>query len=153
MNFMNIFRNIRMNNQDASNEEITAALRAAGLGQFLSTCPDGINFMLEDKGANLSIGQKKRLALARTLISNPDILIFDEPTAELDNETTHKLLDSLRSATDGKTVFIITHDPVVAEFCDRSMFIVNGRIAGFAPHVELASLSPEYRELFQIREK
>jgi ABC-type bacteriocin/lantibiotic exporter with double-glycine peptidase domain len=148
-----IAENIRMNNPEANDEEIINTLNIAGLGRFIAECPGKINFMLEDKGANLSIGQKKRLALARTLISNPDILIFDEPTAELDNETTHRLLDNLLSATTGKTVFIITHDPVVAEFCDKSMFIVNGQIAGFAPHAELTARSPEYRELFQVQEK
>ena len=148
-----IAENLRMNNPEASDVKITETLSIAGLGDFISECPDKINFMLEDKGANLSIGQKKRLALARTLLSDPDILIFDEPTAELDNETTHKLLDNLLSATAGKTIFIITHDPVVAEFSDKSMFIVDGRIAGFAPHAELAARSPEYRELFQIQEK
>jgi ATP-binding cassette, subfamily B, bacterial MsbA len=148
-----IAENIRMNKESASDEEIIQMLRVAGLEQFILTRQDGINFMLDDKGANLSIGQKKRLALARALISNPDILIFDEPTAELDNETTHDLLDHLRSAINGRTVFIITHDPVVAKFCDKSLFIVNGQIAGFAPDSELTGTSPEYRRLFQLEEK
>lgn len=148
-----IAENIRMNKLDSGDEEITQMLRVAGLEQFISTRQAGINFMLDDKGANLSIGQKKRLALARALISNPDILIFDEPTAELDNETTHDLLEHLRSAINGRTVFIITHEPVVAKFCDKSLFIVGGQISGFAPHAELADTSPEYRKLFQFEEK
>ncbi len=148
-----IAENIRMNNPGASDEKITDTLYISGLGQFIAKRTHGINSMLEDKGANLSIGQKKRLALARTLISEPDILIFDEPTAELDNETTHKLLEKLNSAIAGKTTFIITHDPEVATFCDRSIFIIDGKISGFAPHAEMAARSPEYRELFQIQGK
>jgi ABC-type bacteriocin/lantibiotic exporter with double-glycine peptidase domain len=148
-----IAENIRMNDSNASDEEIIQVLNIAGLKQFILKLNDGINFMLDDKGANLSIGQKKRLALARSLINDPDILIFDEPTAELDNETTHGLLENLSSAIAEKTVFIITHDPVVSEFCDKSMFIVSGQISGFAPHAELADTSPEYRRLFQLEEK
>ena len=148
-----IAENVRMNNSDADDEKIKQTLQIAGLGKFMLTLRDGINFMLEDKGANLSIGQKKRLALARTLISEPDILIFDEPTAELDNETTRNLLDNLHSATAGKTAFFITHDPVGAAFCDKVVFIIDGRIAGFAPHDELRGSSPEYRRLFQVKEK
>ena len=148
-----IAENIRMNNLEASDEEITRALRSAGLEQFILELQDGINFMLDDKGTNLSIGQKKRLTLARSLISSPDILIFDEPTAELDNETTHSLLKNLSSVIVGKTVFIITHDPVIAKFCDKSMFIVSGQIAGFAPHAKLVETSPDYRRLFQLEEK
>ena len=148
-----IAENIRMNKAEASDEEITQALHTAGLEKFISTLDGGINFMLDDKGANLSIGQKKRLSLARSLISNPDILIFDEPTAELDNETTHSLIKSLSPAIKGKTTFIITHDPVISEFCDKSMFIVSGQIAGFAPHSKLAESSPGFRSLFQFEEK
>ena len=148
-----IAENIRMNNTEASDKEITQALHTAGLGKFISTLDGGINFMLDDKGANLSIGQKKRLSLARSLISNPDILIFDEPTAELDNETTHSLIESLSSALKNKTTFIITHDPVISKFCDKSMFIVSGQISGFAPHAELTESSPEFRRLFQFEDK
>ena len=148
-----IAENIRMNNVNASDEDIVRALRCAGLEQFILKLQDGINFVLDDKGANLSIGQKKRLTLARALISDPDIFIFDEPTAELDNETTHSLLENLSSVISGRTVFIITHDPLLAKFCDKSMFIVSGQIAGFAPHAELVETSPDYRRLFQLEEK
>ncbi|MCK4981952.1 MAG: ABC transporter ATP-binding protein [Victivallaceae bacterium] len=147
-----VAENIRMNNSSASDEEITQMLRVVGLEQFISAQRDGVHLMLDDKGTNLSIGQKKRLALARSLISNPDILIFDEPTAELDNETTQGLLDNLNSAINDRTVFVITHDPAITSFCDKSMFIVNGQISGFAPHSELADTSPEYRRLFQLGE-
>ena len=138
-----------MNNSEANDKEIAQVLRIAGLEDFTSK----LDFMLDAKGSNLSIGQKKRLALARSLISNPDVLIFDEPTAELDNETTQGVLNNLKTALSGKTVFIITHDPVVTEFCDKSMFIVSGEISGFAPHEKLSKTSPEYRRLFQLEEK
>lgn len=126
-----IAENIRMNNQEADDEKIDKVLKISGLRKFISALPDGINFILDDKGANFSLGQKKSLAFARVLISTPDIMVFDEPTAELDNETAQNLLDNLRFAVRDKTVFIITPDPLIAEFCDKAMFIINGRIAGF----------------------
>jgi ABC-type bacteriocin/lantibiotic exporter with double-glycine peptidase domain len=131
-----IAANIRLNNTAASDEEILQAIETAGLVKFIAERKDGINSMLEDKGANLSIGQKKRLIIARALVSESDIMIFDEPTAELDNETSHEILNKLNEAVKGKTLFVITHDPIVAEFCDKSLFIIKGHLENFAPHNE-----------------
>lgn len=144
--------NIRMTNPDADDETVVRALRMAGLEEFMASKEQGIDFMLHDKGANLSVGQKKRLALARVLVANPDILIFDELTAGIDQNTSLELLEKLQTATAGKTVFMITHDPTVAAFCDKSLFIASGQLAGFARHADLADQNPAYRQLFRIGE-
>ena len=145
-----IAENIRLNAPEVSDEQISELLAAAGLKKMVAGRKDGINSMLEDKGANLSIGQKKRLILARAIASAPDIIILDEPTAELDNETGRNLLANLKAITTGKTTFIITHDPLVASFCDKSLFILDGKIEGFDSHSALAEKCPAYRELFQL---
>ena len=145
-----IAENIRLNAPGTSDEQIRELLIAAGLQKMLASRKDGINSMLEDKGANLSIGQKKRLTLARSIASSPNIIILDEPTAELDNETARNLLVNLKTITVRKTTFIITHDPLVASFCDKSLFILDGEIKGFDSHSVLAEKCLAYRELFQL---
>jgi ATP-binding cassette subfamily C protein CydC len=101
------------------------------LAEFVRGLPDGIDAWIGEAGARLSAGQARRLVLARTLLRYPRILIFDEPTENLDGCTTRRLLASLRSESELRTVIMITHDPqAAAQFTDEIVQMADGRVVG-----------------------
>jgi ABC-type multidrug transport system fused ATPase/permease subunit len=114
-----IAENLRYGRTDATDEELVAAARAAGIDDFIQGLPGGYAERVGERGANLSAGQQQRLALARALVKDPDILILDEPTSALDLDTARKILDSMPGVTRGKTVLIVTHDPAIAGQADQ----------------------------------
>ena len=105
-------------------------LEIAQLAEFVRGLPDALDTWIGEAGARLSAGQARRLVLARTLLRDPRILILDEPTENLDSDTARRLLASLRVATDGRTVILITHDPrAAAQFTDEIVQMADGRMS------------------------
>ncbi|SDB80499.1 ATP-binding cassette, subfamily C, CydC [Raineyella antarctica] len=107
-----VAENVLIGRKDASREEIVAALHRAGL----ALAPD---HLVGEHGGRLSGGEARRLAAARLFVGAADVVILDEPTEHLDEETAEDLLADLWTATDGAAVLVITHDPVVRDACDR----------------------------------
>lgn len=106
-------------------------LEVVQLAEFVRSLPDGIDTWIGEAGARLSAGQTRRLVLARTLLRDPRIFIFDEPTENLDVGTARRLLASLRSETAQRTVIMITHDPqAAAQFTDEIVHMAGGRVVG-----------------------
>ena len=91
-----------------------AALETAQLADFVGSLPGGLDTWIGEGGARLSAGEARRLVLARTLLRDPLVLVLDEPTENLDATTARRLLATLTQATAGRTVLLITHDPVAA---------------------------------------
>ena len=87
---------------------MTAALRAAGLGDWADA--EGLDRWVGDRGTEISGGQRQRLAVARTLLTGADVIVLDEPTAHLDDETARPLIDDLRGNLRDRTVVMVTHD-------------------------------------------
>lgn len=113
---------------DADEEAMGRALEQAQLSAFVTELPAGLDTWIGEGGARLSAGQARRLVVARALLRAPLILVLDEPTENLDATTSRRLLASLAQATAGRTVILITHDPVAAsEFADEIVRIEAGR--------------------------
>jgi ATP-binding cassette subfamily C protein CydCD len=120
--------NIALARPDASQAEIEAVTRAAQLGEWIDSLPDGFETKVGEQGAQISGGQRQRLALARALLARTPILVLDEPTSGLDEETAERLLSEVMSTTAGKSLLYITHRLDELTAFDEVDVIENGRV-------------------------
>ncbi|MBO9533948.1 MAG: thiol reductant ABC exporter subunit CydC, partial [Solirubrobacteraceae bacterium] len=133
--------NARLAAPTAGDDAVLAALDEAGLGTLVSELPSGLDTALGEGGARLSSGELRRLALARALLSGADLLVLDEPTAQLDALTAERLLGTIAELRRGRTTLLITHDPAVAATADQVLELDAGKLvrttrtAGFAAPV------------------
>jgi ATP-binding cassette subfamily C protein CydCD len=114
-----VAENIRLGRVDASDAHVAAALDAAGLTEVVRRLPRGVDTRLGEGGAGLSAGERQRLALARAFVRNAPLLLLDEPTAGLDNETEADVLAAVRELAYGRTALIVAHRPALAALADR----------------------------------
>lgn len=106
-----VVENVRLARPGATDEEVWAALSAAQLIDWIASLPDGLSTLVGEHGAHLSGGQRQRLSLARALLADAPVIVFDEPTEHLDEATASTLAADLLAATEGRTVVMITHRP------------------------------------------
>ncbi|WP_431840817.1 ABC transporter ATP-binding protein [Gordonia hongkongensis] len=125
--------NIRFGCTAATRADIAAAARAAGAAEFISRMNGGLDAEVVERGENLSGGQQQRIALARTVLRNRPVLVLDEPTTGLDDETVSGILEPLARVASLRTTILITHDPRVLELADRTVELRDGRFADAAP--------------------
>ena len=141
--------NIALNDPDASAEEIVEAAKIACAHDFIMTLPDGYATPLAEKGSNISGGQRQRIAIARTVLSNPRMLVLDEATSALDFETERQLCLNLQEWASGKTVFFITHRLSTVRNSDLILFMENGSIIESGSHDQLVDLKGSYYALYR----
>ncbi len=111
--------NVRLGRPDATDDAVAAALDAAGLTRVVQSLPHGVDTLLGDGGAGLSLGERQRLALARAFVRDAPLLLLDEPTASLDADTEADVLDAVRRLTRGRTALVVAHRPALAALADR----------------------------------
>jgi ABC-type multidrug transport system fused ATPase/permease subunit len=121
--------NLRFARPAATDAEVARAARAAHVEEFANRLPQGYETMLDPRGANLSVGQRQRIALARAFLRDPRILLLDEPTAALDLDSERLLRDALRRFCAGRTTLIVTHRPSLLAIADRVVTMDGGAIA------------------------
>ena len=140
--------NIALAKQNASLEEIIYSAQLAGADEFIQKLPRGYDSMLEENASNISGGQRQRLAIARALLTNPPILIFDEATSSLDPESEEVIRRNLRAIARGRTVIIVSHRLSIVCHADKIVSIDNGRITAVGTHKELMGQPGIYREFW-----
>jgi ABC-type multidrug transport system fused ATPase/permease subunit len=140
-----IIDNLRYGNPDASEAEVAGAAGIAGIHDFIESLPAGYQSEIGEKGVRLSEGQKQRLAIARALIKNPDILILDEPTAALDVEAERSLFDRLPEFVREKTLFIATHRLSTINACDQILVLNENQLVASGSHQDLIESNDYYR--------
>jgi ABC-type transport system involved in cytochrome bd biosynthesis fused ATPase/permease subunit len=123
-----IRENVRFARPGASDEEIATALRRAGIWEWISSLPAGLDTYVGETGDQVSGGQRRRIALARAFLSGARLLILDEPTAHLDRATAEAVMNDLFSASGDAGLLVITHDEVALERFDQVLRLENGRI-------------------------
>jgi len=122
-----IAENLRYGRPEAPDAAIRAAARAAGIDEFITRQPQAYDTVVGERGTALSAGERQRLAIARALLSEPDVLVLDGPTAALDPAAERHVIAELRRLMRGKTLVVITHRAAVADVADRVVRIADGR--------------------------
>ncbi len=145
--------NIKWGKEDATEEEVIAAAKAAQAHDFIMELPDQYDTELGQRGVNVSGGQKQRISIARALIQDPDILIFDDSTSALDNVTEKKLQHSLKVFRPNCTKFIIAQRISSVMHADRIFVLNGGKIVASGQHEELLKTSPDYQEIYASQNK
>jgi len=146
-----IRENIAYGRADASIEEIEAAARAANAHPFISEMPNGYDTEIGERGTRLSGGQRQRLAIARAILVDPRILILDEATSSVDNQTDYLIRQALDSLMEGRTTIVIAHRLSTVQRAHQIAVMEAGRITARGTHAELLRSSPLYAHLADIQ--
>jgi len=146
-----IRENIAYGRADASIEEIEAAARAANAHPFISEMPNGYDTEIGERGTRLSGGQRQRLAIARAILVDPRILIPDEATSSVDNQTDYLIRQALDSLMEGRTTIVIAHRLSTVQRAHQIAVMEAGRITARGTHAELLRSSPLYAHLADIQ--
>ena len=145
--------NIRYGKLDATDEEIEKACRTVRADSFINDMPEGYDSLIIERGASLSQGQRQLIAFARTLISDPKILVLDEATSSIDAKTEKLLQEGLNELLKGRTSFIIAHRLSTIKNCDKIMYVSNKGITECGTHDELMAKKGDYYKLYTASEQ
>ena len=144
-----IAENIAYGKQDATLEEIVEVSKLIGCDSFIATLPDGYDTHISEENSSLSVGEKQLLVLARTVLSNPKILILDEATSQMDTRTESLVTNAMEYMMEGKTTFIIAHRLFTIKNADKIIFMKDGDIKEVGSHEELLNLNGLYAEMYR----
>ena len=147
-----ISENIALTQPDAGSDEIVMAAKLADAHDFIMALPSGYSTPVGERGASLSGGQRQRIAIARTLLSNPKLLVLDEATSALDYETERRVCDNLVSALQDCTVFFITHRLATVRRADLIVVMHDGVVAEIGSHDDLMQERGRYYALYRQQE-
>ena len=148
-----IYNNIRVGREDASEEEIIAAAKAAHCHEFIGKLPKAYQTRLSEGGNTLSGGEKQRIAIARAILKDAPILLLDESTASLDADNEQKIHQALDRLMEGKTVFVIAHRLQTIQNADQIILLKQGRVEEMGSHEELLEKKGHYYEMIRELEK
>ena len=143
--------NILFSKPNASKKQLEDAVIAASVNEFTDRFEDGIDTLIGERGVKLSGGQRQRITIARAIIADPRILILDEATSNLDNESESLIQESLKKLMKGRTTFVIAHRLSTIRQADQILVIENGKIAEKGTHDKLLSLEGRYYNLHKYQ--
>jgi ATP-binding cassette subfamily B protein len=139
--------NLRFAEPDATDEQIEAAARAAQIHELIATLPDGYDTIVGERGYRFSGGEKQRIAIARTILRNPPVLVLDEATSSLDTQTERLVQEALERLSEGRTTIAIAHRLSTVRDADQIVVLDRGRVVETGTHSELLALGGRYAEL------
>ena len=148
-----IENNIKFGKQNASHEEVVQAAKKARCHEFIEALPEGYNTLIREGGASLSGGEKQRISIARAMLKDADIIIFDEATANIDPENEDKLKEAIESLTKNKTVIMIAHRLKTIRNADQILVLKDGEIVERGSHEELIKNNGLYSDLINAKAK
>ena len=148
-----IYNNIKAGREDATEQEVIAAAKAAHCHEFIERLPNGYQTHLAEGGNTLSGGEKQRIAIARAILKDAPILLLDESTASLDADNEAKINQALDRLMKGKTVFVIAHRLNTIQNADQIIVLNQGRIEETGTHEELLRKKGHYYEMVQEQQK
>jgi len=144
--------NIAYGRPGATRAEVEAAARAAHIHDFIAGTPKGYDTMVGERGLKLSGGEKQRVAIARTLLKNPPILIFDEATSALDSANERAIQAELRAVSQGKTALVIAHRLSTVVDAHEIVVLQGGRVVERGPHAQLLAQGGRYAEMWRLQQ-
>jgi ABC-type multidrug transport system fused ATPase/permease subunit len=150
---MSIKENLQMAKPDATEHEMKEACRLAFIADWIEDLPKQYDTMVGENGVKLSGGQRQRIALARAFLKNPGMIILDEATSSLDNESEKMIQKAIQYLGRNQTVIIIAHRLSSILVTDRVIVLQEGKVAAIGPHEQLSGYHPAYDELFQEQYK
>jgi ATP-binding cassette subfamily B protein len=139
--------NLRFAKPDASENELIAAADAAQIHELIASLPEGYDTVVGERGYRFSGGEKQRIAIARTILRNPPILVLDEATSSLDNETERQVQEALDRLAEGRTTIAIAHRISTIADADQILVLDRGHVVERGRHDELVALGGRYAEL------
>lgn len=143
--------NIAYGKPGSTQEDVERAARIAQLHDFVVELPDGYDTWVGERGITLSGGQRQRLAIARTVLLDPPILVLDDSTSSIDASTEHQLREALESVMKGRTTFVIAHRLSTVMHADQILVLEDGGIAEQGTHKELVNQNGLYRQLYELQ--
>lgn len=146
---MSIKDNLRIVNSNLTEKEMIKVCKMCELHNFIMTLPQQYDTLIGENGITLSGGQRQRLAIARSIVKKSNIILFDEATSSLDNETQNYIQDSIHKLSNKYTILIIAHRLSTVRDCDKIFFIDNGKIIASGTHDELVNSCAKYRNLYK----
>ena len=148
-----IRENIMLANKNATEEELIRVCKAAGVYDFVMEMEEQFETVLGRNGRQLSGGQKQRITIARVYLKNPPIIIFDEATASLDNETENQIHEAWKKMLEGRTAIVIAHRQSSVMLCDRVALMSQGKVVESGKPEDMKNNSDRFRSLFAIKEE
>ena len=148
-----IEHNIRYAKLGATDEEIRRAAEMANLHDFIQSLPEQYKTMVGERGLKLSGGEKQRLAIARAILKNPKILVFDEATSSLDSHSEQQILRSLKSVAERHTTLVIAHRLSTIVDADKILVLENGKLVEQGTHQQLLSIQGLYKRLWDLQQE
>lgn len=150
---MTIRENLTIVKEGLTEEEMIEACKTAMLDEFIESLPDKYDTLVGEGGLSLSGGQRQRLAIARALVQKTKIILFDEATSSLDNETQRGIQEAINNMKDDYTILIIAHRLSTVINSDKIMIVDNGKIVATGTHEELLKKNKEYKRLYDMELK
>lgn len=147
-----IYYNIAYGRPDASREEVIQAARSAHIYDFIQHLPEGFDTQVGERGLKLSGGEKQRVAIARTILKNPPILIFDEATSALDSHTEKAIQNELREISTNRTTLVVAHRLSTIVDADEILVLAAGRIVERGTHRALLELGGRYADMWALQQ-
>jgi ATP-binding cassette subfamily B protein len=147
-----LFSNVNYGNPVASKEQVMQAIELAHLTKFVNSLPDGVDTVVGERGLKLSGGEKQRVAIARTILKNPQILVFDEATSSLDSHSEQAILRAINEVAKNRTSLLISHRLSTIKDSDNIIVMSEGEIVEQGNHKELLALQGEYSKMWQLQQ-
>jgi len=136
---------------EATQEQVVQAAIAADAHAFITRLPLGYDTVLGERGVTLSGGERQRIAVARAMVRDAPIVVLDEPTTGLDEQSRVAVLDALERLTAGRTTLIVSHDLELARRADRIAYLDQGRVVEEGTHAQLLELGGRYAMLYRLQ--
>jgi ATP-binding cassette subfamily B protein len=148
-----IYYNLAYGRPEATREEIEAAAGMAHIRRFIESLPQGYQTLVGERGLKLSGGEKQRIAIARAILKQPRILVFDEATSSLDTQTEQAILETMREVAENHTTLVIAHRLSTVVDADQILVMEQGRIIERGSHRQLLEQAGVYREMWQLQQE
>ena len=147
-----LFSNVHYGNPEATEAEVYKAIELAHLAHFVASLPDGVETMVGERGLKLSGGEKQRVAIARTILKNPAVLVFDEATSSLDSHSEQAILTAIKEVSEQRTSLVIAHRLSTIIDADNIIVMQQGKIIEQGDHKSLLDLNGHYKNMWQLQQ-